>query len=250
MLKQKKENPPEIKNFAPLGKYNWRQRLKIRVIDFLLYGFMYLLGKTIRFEIEGWKNLDIQDWENFEEAWAKKPATINVFWHNRILLMTYYWRKHGSAVLVSQSFDGEYIARTAQRFGYGVIRGSSTRGGSKALKQMLKLLRNGTTMTFTIDGPKGPRYKVKKGSLLLAKQTGVPVLPILIEAEKFWTINSWDKLQIPKPFTKAKVFMGEPVFIERDADKDLIELKQAEVQRKLDELVETGKQWRIGQQIS
>ena len=194
--------------------------------------------------MEGWDVSDIEEWEVFETAWAKHPTTINAFWHNRIFLMTYYWKHYGTGILVSQSFDGEYISRTAQRFGHGAIRGSSTRGGSNATKKMLNILKDNFSMTLTIDGPKGPRYKVKKGAMLLAKQSGVPIIPMSIETNKFWTINSWDKLQIPKPFSKAKVYLAEPVFVPKDSDKDEIEKRTKELQRKLDELVLIGKQWR------
>lgn len=244
MIKQNKEIPPDILKFAPLTKYSWRKRLIIYLADLFFYTAIMLIGRTVRFEFEGWKDSKIEGWESYEIAYAKKPATINAFWHDRIFLMTYFWRKHGVTIMVSQSFDGEYIARTAQRFGYGVIRGSSTRGGSNALKKMLKLLRKGIWMVFTVDGPVGPRYKAKKGTILLAKQTGIPIIPISIEAKNYWTINTWDKLQIPKPFTRAKVFVGEPVFVSKDIDKKNIENKRREVQIKLDELVEIGQQWR------
>ena len=150
--------------------------------------------------------------------------------------------------MVSQSFDGEYISRIAQRFGYGVVRGSSTRGGSGALKKMMSLLSDGISMALTIDGPPGPRYVVKPGTIILAKKTGAPIGPVLVEPKKCWTINSWDKLQIPKPITKAKVFIAEPVFVSSDADKEELEAKRQEVQEKLDELVDRGKQWRDSDQ--
>lgn len=244
MIEQNKEIPPEIRKFASLSKYSWREKFVIYLADLFFSALIILIGKTVRFEFEGWKDSKIAGWEDYETAYAKKPATISAIWHDRIFLMTYFWRKQGLTILVSQSFDGEYIARTAQRFGYGVIRGSSTRGGSNALKKMLRLLRKGIWMGFTVDGPIGPRYKAKKGSLLLAKQTGLPIIPISIEARKFWTVNSWDKLQIPKPFTRAKVFIAEPIFVSKDAGKEELKNKQKELQRKLDELVVCGEQWR------
>jgi len=240
---------PEIFEFAPLKKYSWRQRIAIYLVDYILYFTILLVGKTIRFgDIEGWKGSEIEGYESYEKAFENMSPGINAFWHNRIFLMTYFWRKFDAAVMVSQSFDGEYISRTAQRFGYGVIRGSSTRGGSKALKQMIYLATKGIRMSFTIDGPKGPLYQVKTGAILLAKESGIPIGPMLVEAKKHWTINSWDKLQIPKPFTEAKVFIAEPVFVSQDADKNELRQKRDEVQRKLDELVALGKQWRNSKQ--
>jgi lysophospholipid acyltransferase (LPLAT)-like uncharacterized protein len=124
------------------------------------------------------------------------------------------------------------------------VRGSSTRGGVGALVEMIRLMKKGLPMGFTIDGPKGPKYAAKTGAVLLAKKTGNPIVPFVVEAEKFWTINSWDKLQIPKPFSKAKVFVGNPVCVAKEVDEAEIENKRRELQTKLDELVLLGKQWR------
>lgn len=245
MKPRKPEKDLDIYKFASLARYPLRKKLIIYAVDFLLYSTLTLIGRTIRFEeIDGWEDSDIKGFENFETALHSGKSGINSFWHNRLFLMTYFWKDRETAVMVSQSFDGEYISRTAQRFGFGVIRGSSTRGGSNALKQMLKLSEEGIEMTLTVDGPKGPKYKVKPGVINLAKQTGKPIFPILAEAKKFWSINSWDNLQIPKPFTKAKIFFGEPVVVPKNADDNEFKAKQKELQRKLDELVEIGKQWR------
>ena len=249
MSENSAKKDPEIHEYASLEKYTSRERLLIRLADYAIYALIFLIGSTVRFEkTEGWKDLDRAGYESFERAYELKSPGAFAFWHDRIFLLTYYWYKHGEryegAVMSSQSFDGEYIARTAQRFGYGVIRGSSTRGGSKALKTMVRLAKRGIRMTFTIDGPKGPRYKAKSGAVHFARRAGIPIIPILIEAEKFRTINSWDKLQIPKPFTRAKMFVAEPVFVSAEADEAELKNKQAELQRKLDELVALGKQWR------
>ena len=198
----------------------------------------------MRFEIEGWKDFDDEEWGNFEKAYAEFPATISALWHDRILLSSYFWRHKKIIVMVSRSFDGEYIARTAQRLGFGVVRGSSTRGGSTALAEMVELMKEGFSMTFTVDGPKGPRYKAKRGAITLAKKTGVPVVPMIIETKNFWTVNSWDKLRIPKPFTRAKVFLAAPIFVPADSDENELENKRRELQIKLDELVEIAEQWR------
>ena len=146
--------------------------------------------------------------------------------------------------MLSISFDAEYTARCIQRFGFGVIKGSSTRGGTRALVEMIKLMKRGIPSAFTIDGPKGPRYQVKPGPALLAKRTGHPIIPFTIETGGFWTMNSWDRLQIPKPFSKARVFFGEPIFIGPDADDQELEQKTDELQNSLDVLVERGREWR------
>lgn len=230
--------------FAPISGYSRKERFLIRVIDYGLHIFIRLLGKTIRFDTAE-KSSGRTAWKFAEQFTADKPRCIAVFWHDRILLTTYFWRFSNYAAMVSESFDGEYIARTAQRLGHGIARGSSTRGGTKALRLMSGLLKKEKfSLALTVDGPKGPRYEVKSGAVQLAKINEVPIIPVLIEPEKFWTLSSWDKLQIPKPFTRAKVFASDPIFVPRDTDKKDIENIRSEVQRKLDELVLRGEQWR------
>lgn len=217
----------------------------IRGADLGLYLFVSGIGRTIRFEpVSGWQAGEREGWRDYKEAYARMPNTINAFWHNRLFLMTWFWRGFDSAVLVSESFDGEYIARTAQRFGFPVIRGSSTRGGSKALRQMARVMRSGTRMSITIDGPKGPRCQVKPGVVMLAASTGVPIVPMLPQAKHYWEMNSWDRLQIPKPFTTAKVFVGEPVFVSREDIKGGIEPKVEELQKRFEGLQTCADEWR------
>jgi lysophospholipid acyltransferase (LPLAT)-like uncharacterized protein len=236
MPRKIKKNLPEVYEFAPLKDYSLRQRLSIRAADLLFYALISLIGKTVKFEVEGW--------ENFEKIPNDGKIPIYAFWHNRIFLATYYFRNRDIVVITSQSFDGEYIARFIQRFGYGAVRGSSTRGGVGALVSLIRLMKKGLPAGFTVDGPKGPRYVAKTGAVLLAKKTGNPVMPFLVETKNHWTIKSWDKLQIPKPFTRARVFIAEPVYVGKDAGDAEIENKRQELQAKLDELVESGKQWR------
>lgn len=244
---QSSENKTDLTSFSTLEDYSFWQRISIRVTSLGLFLLIYLIGMTIRFEaIEGWEGRNSLTGETLEEALARDPVSINAFWHNRIFLMTYFWRKHRSAIIVSESFDGEYIARTAQRFGYGVVRGSSTRGGSKALKQMVRLLRQGVRMSVTIDGPRGPRYKVKSGSLLLSAKTQVPIAPMIAEAKRFWTVKSWDRLQIPVPFTRAKVFLGNPLMVDAGSAGEELAARKRALQYELEALVERGKRWRLG----
>ncbi len=227
----------EIFEFATLAGYNFRQRFLIRAADLAFYCLIKLIGRTLRFEIVGAENL-----EKIERS-GKIP--IYATWHNRIFPSVYFLQNRRIVVLTSQSFDGEYIARFIQRFGFGAARGSSTRGGVGGLVRMIRLMREDfLPMCFTVDGPKGAPYVAKNGAILLAKKTGNPVLPFLIEAEKFWTINSWDKLQIPKPFSLSRVFFQTPIAVGDYADDAEIENRRLELQQKLDEAVRFGEQWR------
>lgn len=231
-----REKFPEVYKFAPLDRYSFRERFLIRAADLAFYLLINLIGKTIQFEIEGEENL--------EEIRNAKKLPIYAFWHDRIFLGTYFFRNQNVVVMTSQSFDGEYIARFIQRFGYGTARGSSTRGGIGALVQMIRLMRRNLPTAFTIDGPKGPRYKAKNGACILAKKTSHPILPLSFEASSFWTLKSWDKLQIPKPFSRAKVIIEKPIYVDENSSDSEIENKRKELQTKLDELVVFGEQWR------
>lgn len=237
----------EIYEFASLSKYSLKKKTLVYLIDYSLYLLTYFIGKTIRFDTSHKDESKSKGWEYMQQFTRDKPLCIAVFWHNQILLTSYFWRLSNFVAMVSGSFDGEYISRTLQRLKIGVIRGSSTRGGIQALRKMIRILRKEkSSITFAIDGPKGPIYKVKPGAVLLAKTSGVPIVPLAIEPKFFWTVNSWDKMQIPKPFTKAKVLIAEPVFVPKDADEQELENKRQEVQKQLDELTLLGKQWRSG----
>ncbi len=222
--------------FADLSAYSFKQRLVIRLADQAFYLFIKFIGKTIRYETVGW--------ENFEEIEQAGRIPIYSFWHNRIFAGTYFFRNRGIVVITSQSFDGEYIARFIQRFGYGAARGSSTRGGVGALVEMIRLMKRGAPTAFSVDGPKGPKYIAKSGAILLAKKTGNPLMPFVVECEKFWTINSWDNLQIPKPFTKARIFIAPPIYVVENADENAVEEARLNLQTQLDELTANGEQWR------
>lgn len=222
--------------FVSLKDYNWKERLLIRAADLVFYLLIQLIGLTIRWEIK--------DWHNFETASKGLLVPIYAFWHNRVFLATYFWRSRGIVVMTSRSFDGEYIARFIQRFGYGAARGSSTRGGVGAIVEMARLMRAGLPAGFTIDGPKGPRYVAKMGAVLLAKKTGQPILPFLITPVRFFKVKSWDEFQIPLPFTRALVDIAVPISVPKDADETLLHAKRDELQHALDQLTKEGEEWR------
>src|SRR4030095_7773250 len=154
--------------FADLSSYPLKKRFLIRAADIAFFLLIKVIGRTIRWQVEGW--------ENWEAATRGGQVPIYTFWHNRVFLSTYFWQKRRIVVMTSKSFDGEYIARFIQRFGYGAARGSSTRGAVGAIIEMTRLMRAGCPTAFTIDGPKGPRYVAKMGAVLLAKKTGQPSL--------------------------------------------------------------------------
>lgn len=218
------------------GSYKFTERLMILAAGLLLYLTIRLIGATIRFETVGW--------DNFESIERAQKTPIYTFWHNRSCLGIYFWRNRGITSIVSQSLDGEFLTHGIKRFGYRAIRGSSASGGSRALTEMIRLMRRGDPMAFAADGPRGPRYRSKPGPVFLAKKTANPIMPFVIEAKNYWTINSWDKMQIPRPFSKASVIIGEPIYVDALADENGIETALNELQHSLDELTKKGKEWR------
>lgn len=235
-MTEKNDKKLQVYQFSDLSHYSFKQRITIRLASFVFSMLINLICKTIRFETDGWENL--------EKVEADGKTPILTYWHNRLFLFSYFWRKRGIVMMVSQSFDGNILSRLLQRQGFGVSRGSSTRGGKEALNKMAELMEGGITTAITIDGPKGPMYVAKLGATILAKNTGNPILPFSLEAEKFWQIKSWDKLQIPKPFSHAKLFIGKPIYISAETKGKEFENKQLELQNALDELVKRGQQWR------
>ena len=239
LTRRTSDNAKRAFKFADLSKYSFKDRLLIRVADLVFFAVMKLIGITIRFEINGW--------EHQQSVSPRERIPIYASWHNRNFISTYFWRRRGIIVMTSQSFDGEYIARLIQRFGYGAVRGSSTRGAIGALLEMARLMRAGHAAGLTVDGPKGPCYVVKKGAIVLAKKTGAPVLPFVITAARYWELKkSWDRFQVPKPFTRANVLIAAPIHVPQDADDLELEAKRVELQRALDDLGQQGERWRAG----
>ena len=223
--------------FSDLSGYSFKKRLTIRTVSGLLTGLIRLLGSTIRYEFEGREHL--------EAASRDGRIPIYTFWHDSIALATYAFRGQNIVVMTSQSFDGEYIARAIQRFGYGATRGSSTRGGIGALIEMIRTMRNGYPAAFTIDGPKGPRHVVKPGAILLAKKTGHPIVPIAFVPSRSWSLSrSWDRTIAPKPFSRARVIIAPPITVAPDIDEAGVEAKLRELQDSLDSLERRCQAWR------
>ncbi len=219
--------------FANLSSYSPKQRFLIRAADLAFFVLIKVIGRTIRWQVEGW--------ENWEAATRAGQVPIYTFWHNRVFLATYFWQKRRIVVMTSQSFDGEYIARFIQRFGYGAARGSSTRGAVGAIIEMTRLMRSGEPTAFTIDGPKGPRHIAKMGAVLLAKKTGQPILPFTITATRFWEAKrSWDGFQVPLPFSRARVDIAPPIYVAAETGDDGLAAKRDELQATLDEINRRG----------
>jgi lysophospholipid acyltransferase (LPLAT)-like uncharacterized protein len=217
---------PRADCFADLSAYSFKQRFIIRAADLGFYSLINFIGHTTRFRVEGW--------HNWEAATQNGAQPIYTAWHESVFLSTYFWRRRGIVVMTSRSFDGEYIARFIQRFGYGAARGSSSRGAVGALVEMVRLIRQGRPAGFTIDGPRGPRRVAKMGAVLLAKKSGAPILPFAVNPDHYYAAPTWDRLQVPYPFTRARVLIAPPIRVPADADEAALAVKRDELQRALD----------------
>jgi lysophospholipid acyltransferase (LPLAT)-like uncharacterized protein len=180
---------------------------------------------TLRWRTEGLEHLDAI------AATGRQP--IMSFWHGRILPATYFFRRRGIVVITSENFDGEWIAGIIERFGYGTARGSTSRGGRKALLQLVREMGAGKPTGFTVDGPRGPARVAQPGAVWLAKATGNPVLPFHVEADRHWTLNSWDRTQVPKPYATVALAIGEPLEVAADADDSGVEMARRTLEERL-----------------
>jgi lysophospholipid acyltransferase (LPLAT)-like uncharacterized protein len=198
---------------------DWRasstKRLEARLIAAIGYRLVAALGWTLR-----WRTVGA---DQYDRVIAGGREPIMACWHGRILPATYYYRRRGIVVVTSENFDGEWIGGIIERFGYGTARGSTSRGARKALLQLTRDMAAGRAAGFTVDGPRGPCGVAQPGAVWLAKATGNPVLPFHIEAARFWTLRSWDRTQIPKPFATVSLAVGEPLNVPADADEACLE---------------------------
>ena len=205
---------------------SFRKRAEVSAIAGLGYPILRGLGSTWNWKVSGAEHVD--------SIKARGLHPIHAFWHGRILPATLYFRRRGIVVITSENYDGEWIARIITKFGYGTARGSSSRGGPKALLQMVRDVKS-KGVAFTLDGPRGPAEVAQPGAVWLAKATGNPLLPFHIEAASSWTMKSWDRTQIPKPFTTIAIAIGEPLYVPRDTDEAALETWRQKLQQSLAE---------------
>ncbi len=163
------------------------------------------LARTWRYREEG------------SEAWrgllSERRPFVVALWHDILLMPLWRHRDLGVAIVVSEARDGRYLADVATRFGFGAIRGSSTRGGSKALLGARRVLEGGGVVAFTPDGPRGPRRVLKQGVVAAAQQAGVPIVAVHAVPDRAWRFRSWDRFCVPKPFTRVRIGYGAPILV-------------------------------------
>lgn len=203
------------------------QRLALWFISLAGYLAIRLICSTVRFTASSEAPCS-------DPTQLPPPRAIAPFWHRSVFPATYFFRKRGISVMTSRSFDGEYIARIIESFGFHAVRGSSSRGGVRALLGMHTIIEADGVAAFTIDGPRGPRYVAKPGPVLLARNTGSPILAFYVAVERSWVLNSWDRLIIPKPFTRAHVRWSRPVLVPAHINSESMKAYHEEMQAALE----------------
>ena len=201
----------------------------------IAFGFrlLQLWARTLRYEIDD------------RTAIVGRPVTgnyIGALWHNRLLIFPFVLRRffpqrHGAA-LISASRDGDLIADVVQRFGYDVIRGSSSRLGASAILQLTQVLASGRDVVITPDGPRGPAYELGPGIIFLAQKSGAAVLPMNLEYSRCWRLGSWDRFIVPRPFSKVRVLINPPHHVRRTSTPEQFESERLDLENAIMALVE------------
>jgi len=169
--------------------------------------------------------------------WDQNEPFILAFWHGRILMMPYCWRRSVPIhMLISQHRDGQIIARTVAHFGIETIAGSTSRGGSAALRAMLKALKSGGCIGITPDGPRGPRMRASTGIVAVAKMSGAAILPATFAVRRWRLLRSWDRFAVALPFSRGTFAWGEPIRVPRDADETAQEAWRLTVEEAMNRL--------------
>ena len=200
---------------------DWRTRVAIRLGTWVLYA----LGSTWRVRVHG------------RRALLNRPPdasrVVLTLWHGQMLPLLWAHRQP-TGVMISEHKDGEVIARIVATFGFFGVRGSSSRGGTRALLEAVQVLKRGADMAITPDGPRGPRYSFAPGALVLAHRAGAPVVSLVAHVDRKWQLRSWDGFEIPKPFARVTIEYGEPVMLD-DPDVRTAAARTEEFGRRMQE---------------
>ena len=210
-------------------RFTLRQRIVLRIIITAGYWFIRLIGPTLR--------VCVSREEGAQQSIGERPL-IASFWHACMIPATYMCRNLGVRVMSSNSYDGEYMGRIIRKFGFVAVKGSSSRNAVRALLGLRRALQQGWSVAFTLDGPRGPRHKVKPGPVALARSSGVPLTMFHMAVDRAWVLNTWDRLVIPKPFSRVLMRFGKLIPVPADATDEEVERYQQELQTSLDRVRE------------
>jgi lysophospholipid acyltransferase (LPLAT)-like uncharacterized protein len=207
------------------GRFPFRQRIVLRIIIWLGYGIIRLIGPTLRVSVS---------YEDGAQHRLDQRPLVASFWHSCMIPATYIFRDMGIRVMSSNSYDGEYMGRIIHKFGFVAVKGSSSRNAVRALLGLRRSLEDGWTVAFTLDGPRGPRHKVKPGPVALARSSGLALTMFHAAVDRAWVLNSWDRLVIPIPFSRVLVRVGKLINVPGNATDEEVEHYTAELQAALD----------------
>jgi lysophospholipid acyltransferase (LPLAT)-like uncharacterized protein len=200
------------------------------IVPPVAYWIIKLLSWSMRIEVV---NGHVHD-----EYHRRGEPAIGAFWHGRLLMMPAGYRGNKLTILISLHQDGELISRTAKYFGFRSIRGSTTRGGLSALREMLKAFQERCDIAITPDGPRGPRYHVQSGIIELARRTGMAILPLTFGASRKKVFQSWDRFLLPYPFSRGVFIWGNPLHVPRQMDDSAFERKRLVLEKTLREITD------------
>jgi lysophospholipid acyltransferase (LPLAT)-like uncharacterized protein len=198
---------------------------------------VWQLGRTLSYHFR-YKDPSV----NPELARARGQRYIYAFFHEVTLFPAYYWNWPEMHILISEHRDGELITQVVKRLGFSVVRGSSTRGGVRALREMTLRIDNGN-LCVTPDGPRGPRRSVHQGIAYLASRTGLPIVGSGMAFKRPWRARSWDRFAVPRPFSQAACVVPEAVVVPPEADRDVIETCRREVERRMQAAMLEAEAW-------
>lgn len=207
--------------------FSFKQRILLFLISWAGYLLVRGVGSTLRFQIT------LEEGSLADGARVALPG-IYCFWHRAMIPSAYHFRNMQIGIMISRSFDGECIARIVEKLGFRPVRGSSSRGGAGALMAMRQELELGHPAVFTADGPLGPLYVAKPGAVALARKSGYKICCFHVAVERAWLLKSWDRMIVPKPFSRASFYITSPIAIPADMTGEEMEGWLQKVQAALD----------------
>ena len=217
----------------PLSSF---RRAQIPIISSAAYAFARVTGPTLRYEVLGWQHID--------RVHSQNRRCVYSFWHQTIFLAMWWWRHRGVVAMTSGNFDGQILGSALQRLGFDTTFGSSSRGGLRGLAVLTARLQQGHDVAFAADGPRGPRHLAKPGPVILARRSGCPIVGFHLFAEHAHIFEkAWDLFQLPRPFSRVVLVIGPPIEVPDEVGRDLVERKQADLQRSIERARETAESW-------
>ncbi len=200
------------------------RRIRPYLLGKPLFWVIRLIGSSLKLEIRGW------------EKYEGVGNAVIAGWHGRSFLALLFFRNKGLYVMTSLSRDGQIQTKIFENFGFQAIRGSSSRGGAKALAESIRTLKKGGVLAMTPDGPRGPAGRIQPGVMMMSKKSGAKLIPTGLASEKRWVLSTWDKYMLPKPFSRAVIIFGDAVVVPPDADDAKLEECRRELERRVHEV--------------